>query len=232
MPSPISKLGIITSENDLAQFPNYTSAHKVDSKERSTDEISNFHSPIQIEPERSHRTKRGTDTILDIVSTGYSAAELIRNPSWENAGYLGWDVAASFIPFVPGSYSAKAFRAINNTSHDAIRSSSFSHLKNPNATKVVIQKTGQFHHIFSKKVMDEINLHDKIQGLINRKDIIIQAQTKEVHQGYEGWHRELDKEIVEWLRKNKTKDVDEFMEFLRERYNQPDLIERFGRNPF
>ena len=47
------------------------------------------------------------DTLLDIVSIGYSTYQLIRHPSWENAGYLAWDVGAAFVPFIPGSYVAK-----------------------------------------------------------------------------------------------------------------------------
>ena len=46
------------------------------------------------------------ETIFDIVSIGESIYSMVTNPSWENAGYLAWDVA-SIIPGVPGSYVAK-----------------------------------------------------------------------------------------------------------------------------
>jgi RHS repeat-associated protein len=44
------------------------------------------------------------ETVLDVASIGVSAAEFGIRPTWENAGYLAWDVAATAIPYVPGSY--------------------------------------------------------------------------------------------------------------------------------
>jgi RHS repeat-associated protein len=51
---------------------------------------------------------RVVDTIVDVASIGWSAVDMWRNPSWANAGFLAWDIGASFVPFVPGSYVAKA----------------------------------------------------------------------------------------------------------------------------
>ncbi len=50
------------------------------------------------------------DTVLDVVSVGFSLYDMITDPSWENALYLLWDVASVCIPFVPGSYVAKAVK--------------------------------------------------------------------------------------------------------------------------
>lgn len=47
------------------------------------------------------------ETIIDIASVGLSLYQFIKKPSWINFGYLAWDVASAFIPFVPGSYTAK-----------------------------------------------------------------------------------------------------------------------------
>ena len=47
------------------------------------------------------------DTVLDVASLGYSIKEFTSNPSWSKFGYLLWDVGATFIPFVPDSYSRK-----------------------------------------------------------------------------------------------------------------------------
>ncbi|MEW6183575.1 MAG: PQQ-binding-like beta-propeller repeat protein [Bacillota bacterium] len=44
------------------------------------------------------------ETVADAASLGYSAYELIKYPSWGNAGYLLWDVGATVVPFAPGSY--------------------------------------------------------------------------------------------------------------------------------
>ncbi|MBW7477851.1 hypothetical protein K0T92_24380, partial [Paenibacillus oenotherae] len=52
------------------------------------------------------------ETIVDIASIGWSAYELYENPSWGNAGFLLWDIAATLLPFVPGSYVAKGTKML------------------------------------------------------------------------------------------------------------------------
>lgn len=47
------------------------------------------------------------ETIADVASIGWSTYDLIKNPSWANVGYLAWDIGATVVPFVPGSYVAK-----------------------------------------------------------------------------------------------------------------------------
>ena len=45
------------------------------------------------------------DTIFDIVSLSYSTTNLLLNPSKETAFNFLWDLGATFIPYVPGSYA-------------------------------------------------------------------------------------------------------------------------------
>ncbi len=52
-------------------------------------------------------TGRAWETVFDVISIGKSVYDLVTDPSWENAGYLLWDVGATVVPVVPGSYSAK-----------------------------------------------------------------------------------------------------------------------------
>ena len=52
------------------------------------------------------------ETILDIAGIGWSIYELAKAPSWINLGYLVWDVASAFIPFVPGSYTVKGGKVV------------------------------------------------------------------------------------------------------------------------
>jgi len=47
------------------------------------------------------------------------------------------------------------------------------------------------------------------------------------HRGYQRWHRELDKEVVEWLKSNQEATQEQFESWLRMRYRQPDQLERF-----
>lgn len=57
------------------------------------------------------------ETIADIASIGWSTYDLIKNPSWANAGYLAWDVGATVVPFVPGSYVAKGAKIASKAVH-------------------------------------------------------------------------------------------------------------------
>jgi len=51
------------------------------------------------------------ETIADIFSIAWSLNDFVKNPSWSNFGYLAWDVAATIVPYVPGSYTAKGLKA-------------------------------------------------------------------------------------------------------------------------
>ncbi len=51
------------------------------------------------------------ETVVDIASIGWSFSDFIRNPSWANFGFLAWDVAATAIPYAPGSYTVKGLKA-------------------------------------------------------------------------------------------------------------------------
>jgi RHS repeat-associated protein len=51
------------------------------------------------------------ETILDVAGIGWSAYDLVTKPSWANAAYLAWDIGATALPFVPGSYAARGLRA-------------------------------------------------------------------------------------------------------------------------
>ena len=53
------------------------------------------------------------ETILDIASIGHSIYTLVTEPSWENVANLAWDVGATIVPGVPGSYVGKAGKAIS-----------------------------------------------------------------------------------------------------------------------
>jgi len=44
------------------------------------------------------------ETILDIASLGASVWGFAAAPSWSGAGYVAWDAASVFLPYVPGSW--------------------------------------------------------------------------------------------------------------------------------
>ena len=59
------------------------------------------------------------ETVLDIASLGYSAAEFVKTPSWSNFGYLLWDIGATVIPFAPGSYVRRGGKIILKVANKA-----------------------------------------------------------------------------------------------------------------
>ncbi|MDF2804621.1 MAG: hypothetical protein K0S61_4526, partial [Anaerocolumna sp.] len=91
-------------------------------------------------------TGTAVDIILDIASIGVSSYELLKNPSWKNAGTVALDLGAAALPFVPSATSVKvaaklvtknkyakvATRSINKLSKSdiLIKSASNSNLKN------------------------------------------------------------------------------------------------------
>ncbi len=59
------------------------------------------------------------------------------------------------------------------------------------------------------------------------KRFVAKAKDKESHCGYQQWHRDVDKEVVEWLKKYTDATPEEFMQFLRSIYNRKEMLERF-----
>ena len=50
------------------------------------------------------------ETVVDLASIGWSLTAFLKAPSWINLGYLFWDIGATFIPCVPGSYVYKGVK--------------------------------------------------------------------------------------------------------------------------
>lgn len=60
------------------------------------------------------------ETLADILDVGMSAYDLYNEPSWQNAGYMIWSLAAVALPYVPGAYVAKGLKAADK-GHDAFQ---------------------------------------------------------------------------------------------------------------
>ncbi len=88
---------------------------------------------------------------------------------------------------------------------------------------------GQIHHPISQAVYDALEKHKNLRGKYQLRDPRFEALAKDAasHRGYEGWHRELDKEVAAWIHEHKNADAAEFEAFLRERYDEKELKKRF-----
>ena len=88
---------------------------------------------------------------------------------------------------------------------------------------------GQEHHVISRLIARELEKHRKLRGLYKARDprFVARAKDEESHCGYQRWHREVDDEVVEWLRTNGTATARKFEEYLREIYSRPEMLARF-----
>ena len=87
---------------------------------------------------------------------------------------------------------------------------------------------GQKHHPFSRKIVKAANGNPNLKGQVTRNSGTLKALTKEAHQGYQTWHRELDDKVVTWITKNKTASLSDFTNYMNQLYGTDDMIARFG----
>ena len=66
------------------------------------------------------RTGQWVDTALDVVSLGFSVYDMVKDPSWENAGWLALDVVCLAVPFMSGAGALK-FISKGDDLVDAVR---------------------------------------------------------------------------------------------------------------
>ncbi|WP_224368555.1 Wall-associated protein precursor [Hyalangium versicolor] len=91
------------------------------------------------------------------------------------------------------------------------------------------QCTGQKHHVISRPIAKALARHETLRGLYKPRDprFVTQARSKRAHCGYQYWHRDVDREVIEWLRTHKEASAEEFEAFLRELYSRSALRWRF-----
>jgi hypothetical protein len=91
--------------------------------------------------------------------------------------------------------------------------------------------TGQLHHVISKKIFQELEEHATLAGKYALRDarLTTRAVDEASHTGYQMWHRELDAEVQQWLKKpqNANTTTEQFESWLHGRYSQPDMKQRF-----
>lgn len=92
-----------------------------------------------------------------------------------------------------------------------------------------IQCTGQLHHIISRPIAKALAKHERLKGKYKARDkrFVSRAVDEKAHCGYQQWHRDVDAEVVEWLKRNRYATTKQFEAHLREIYNRPDMLARF-----
>jgi hypothetical protein len=90
---------------------------------------------------------------------------------------------------------------------------------------------GQEHHVISRPIAKALGRHETLSGLYEPRDerYVAKAKDEESHCGYQKWHRDVDLEVMNWLRDHKKATQEQFEALLREIYNRPDMLKRFPR---
>jgi len=177
------------------------------------------------------------ETLWDEANIGLgivSVAKDLYEGQWRqaavDAGGLAVDVAATLVPFVPGGASAgiKATRATAKAADKAVDAARAVD-RVGDAARAARAATGQLHPAISTKVHKALEDHPTLSGAYRRRDprLVTRGADKQAHYGYQRWHRELDDEVVAWLKRNRDATVEQFEAWLRWRYSQDDLRKRF-----
>jgi hypothetical protein len=88
---------------------------------------------------------------------------------------------------------------------------------------------GQNHHIISRTIAEELEKHATLHGLYKPRDARFTTRVRDEasHCGYQEWHRRVDAEVIEWLKREIKATPEQFMKMLREIYSRPEMVKRF-----
>ncbi len=88
---------------------------------------------------------------------------------------------------------------------------------------------GQEHHVISRRIARALEDHQVLRGMYQPRDerFVAQARDEQAHCGYQQWHRDVDREVIAWLQRQRNATPKEFEAFLRDLYNRSALRERF-----
>ncbi len=90
---------------------------------------------------------------------------------------------------------------------------------------------GQNHHVISRPIAKELNRHKNLGGLYEPRDerLVAKAKDQDAHCGYQRWHRDVDVEVVNWLRRFPDATRNDFESMMRDIYNRPEMRTRVPR---
>lgn len=149
------------------------------------------------------------ETAMDIASLGLSVSEFMNKPSWVSAGSLVWDIGATFLPFVPGSWSGRTGKCILKVANKA---SDFKSNKNfvigkYKAVRKIFRRRGyECHHIIEQRFVAMFNL--------NKNDFPAVEITKDLH-------KEISRRWIRAIGKKPRFNFDK--DYYRKKYNKADL---------
>jgi NTP pyrophosphatase (non-canonical NTP hydrolase) len=88
-------------------------------------------------------------------------------------------------------------------------------------------KRGQWHHVVSKRILDELDRHPILRDVFRRNDLGVRGLAEASHRGWKGWHEAYCNEVADWLLSHQKAMRKEFLEYLIEVYSRDEMKERF-----
>jgi hypothetical protein len=97
------------------------------------------------------------------------------------------------------------------------------------ATAGASSESGQLHHVISRPIAKELERHLILRGHYTERDprFVTRAADKAAHNGYQQWHRDVEKEVIDWLKQYDQATPARFEAKLREIYSRPEMRTRF-----
>ncbi|MBM7113786.1 Wall-associated protein precursor [Archangium primigenium] len=88
---------------------------------------------------------------------------------------------------------------------------------------------GQEHHLISRPIAKALSRHSTLKGLFTPRDprFVARAKDEQSHCGYQQWHRDVDKEVIQWLLRTAKATPQTFLNKLRDIYSRPEMKARF-----
>lgn len=164
--------------------------------------------------ERWDKVQRFMDKVHDGVrEDGYVILEV---GSWFIP--MGWLTKAKYLKQAVSLLKLKRGRALLNVGAHIV----------DDATRGVVHATGQAHHLLSNKIVTALEKHPLLKGAFAREDtrFIYNALDGAAHKGYQTWHRQYDKMVVDYIQANPQLTPSQFQSYLHDLYQQSWLQQR------
>jgi len=88
---------------------------------------------------------------------------------------------------------------------------------------------GDWHHAISKRIWRALESHPKLRNKYKHRDarFVTQAKDKAAHNGYDTFHRQVDAEVADEIRRHPDWTTSDFESYLQTRYSRNDAVEHF-----
>ncbi len=173
---------------------------------------------------------------LSIEGTAIALENMLdKGITWQNSAVLGMSLAgvrASWGPAM-GRMQSDMFKLVRGvrsgyrTAANRYARMGMSRSRFNNRRPTVVP-TGQIHHAISKTIWKSLEKNARTRGFYGCRDsrFVTRAADDMSHRGYQEWHRAYDREVSQWILRNKPTPA-QFESYLHNYYAHPKMLQRF-----